>query len=356
VSNPIDAGLAGAVGAAAARPGPRVSAIEAADAVAALRAASRQAIAYVAEVTGLGAAADAAAQVPVRVVDRRGFARANAQMVQIMARDTIDASRAEAIATSIETGLVLAYLSSRVLGQFDPFAPPPADAAHDGLGQVAEPSPSAPAGRLLLVAPNVVRFERELDLPPSDFRLWVTLHEMTHAVLFAAAPWIARRLVADLGDLLASEAGTGAPVDGPRLARTLVQAVRGKGGTNLARDVLSPPAQEVMDRITAVMSLLEGHADVVMDAVGPLVIPSLTQIRSRFDARRRGKPGPDRMARRLLGMEAKTAQYIDGAAFVRGVIEAAGHAGIAAAFGTEANLPTPAEIADPAAWVARVLG
>jgi putative hydrolase len=111
-----------------------------------------------------------------------------------------------------------------------------------------------------------------------------------------------------------------------------------------------------MDRITAVMSLLEGHADVVMDAVGPLVIPSLTAIRSKFDRRRRGKRGPDRIARRLMGMEAKTAQYVDGAGFVRDVIDRAGHDGVAAAFAAEANLPTPAEIADPAAWVARVLG
>jgi coenzyme F420 biosynthesis associated uncharacterized protein len=272
-------------------------------------------------------------------------------MLVTMSGGALDASGVETAVTSIEAGLALGMLSSRVLGQFDPFAPAPATFARPPAAQ------KVPAGgQLLFVAPNVVRFERELNVPAADFRLWVGLHEVTHAVQFQAAPWLAARLSEDLGDLLASEASMAAPVDAPRVARVMIRAVRGTPESNLARDVLSPPAQAVMDRISAVMSLLEGHADVVMDAVGPQVIPALAEIRRRFNTRRRGKHALDRLMRRLTGLEAKTAQYVDGAAFVRAVLEAGGHAGMAAAFAAEENLPTAREIADPSAWIARVLG
>jgi coenzyme F420 biosynthesis associated uncharacterized protein len=340
VTNPIDASLAARVGAAAARPGPDIPLDQAADAVAALRAASRRAVAYVADITGLTDAADRAAGVPVLVVDRPGFVRANARMVEALAVGTLDASmsRADVKATSAETGLILAFLSSRVLGQFDPFAP------------------ALPRGRLLLVAPNVVRFERQLRVKPADFRLWVALHEMTHAVQFAAAGFLADYLANEMRDLISAEVESGTLADVPRLLRALARALRGTPGANIALEVLSDQGRDVMERVTAVMSLLEGHADVVMDAVGERVIPELATIRSRFDARRHHARGREKFLRRLMGFDAKTAQYVDGAAFVRTVVDRAGHAGLAAAFAAPANLPTPTEIAEPAIWVTRVLG
>jgi coenzyme F420 biosynthesis associated uncharacterized protein len=285
-------------------------------------------------VTGLIDAADRAASVPVLVVNRSGFVRANAQMVDEMARGALDLemSRADRVATSVEVGLALAFLSSRVLGQFDPFA-----------------------ARLMLVAPNVVRFERDLNVPQADFRLWVGLHEMTHAVQFAAAPWLSEHLSGLLRQLLSVESESAGLVDAARLIRAVARSVRGDAGANIVADVLSPPARVVMDRVTAVMSLLEGHADVVMDAVGSEVIPSLGTIRARFDARRQGRGAMDKLVRRVAGLDAKRSQYVEGAAFVRGVLDLAGHDGLAAAFASESNLPTFAEISDPAAWVARVL-
>jgi coenzyme F420 biosynthesis associated uncharacterized protein len=111
-----------------------------------------------------------------------------------------------------------------------------------------------------------------------------------------------------------------------------------------------------MDRLTGVMSLLEGHADVVMDGVGPSVIPSVEQIRARFNQRRKGAGYVDRVLRRLLGMDAKMAQYRDGAAFVRGVIGQVGMDGFNAVWAEPAHLPSKAEIGDPGAWVRRVHG
>jgi len=112
----------------------------------------------------------------------------------------------------------------------------------------------------------------------------------------------------------------------------------------------------VMDRLTGVMSLLEGHADVVMDGVGPKVIPSVDEIRRKFNQRRKGAGYLDRLLRRLLGLDAKMAQYRDGAAFVRAAVDAVGMDGFNAVWAGPENLPTKAEIGDPAAWVRRVHG
>jgi coenzyme F420 biosynthesis associated uncharacterized protein len=120
--------------------------------------------------------------------------------------------------------------------------------------------------------------------------------------------------------------------------------------------LLSTPAQrEVLDKVTGVMSLLEGHADVVMDGVGPIVIPTVAEIRRQFTERRKGVGTLDRLLRRLLGLEAKMAQYRDGAGFVRHVVDKVGMAEFNAVFAGPENLPTKAEIADPDAWVSRVL-
>ena len=117
----------------------------------------------------------------------------------------------------------------------------------------------------------------------------------------------------------------------------------------------TPEQKEIVDRVTGVMSLLEGHADVVMDGVGPQVIPSVADIRRKFDQRRKGVGALDRVLRKLLGLDAKMAQYRNGAAFVRGVVAKVGMAEFNAVWDRPENLPTRAEIADPSAWVSRVL-
>ncbi len=118
---------------------------------------------------------------------------------------------------------------------------------------------------------------------------------------------------------------------------------------------MSTPAQrERLARLTAVMSLLEGHADVVMDDVGPQVVGTVDQIRERFQARRAGRGGVDRLLRRLLGLEAKMRQYRDGARFVRAAIDAVGMDGFNRVWTSPETLPLPAEIENPAAWLARV--
>jgi coenzyme F420 biosynthesis associated uncharacterized protein len=337
----VDWDLAVAIGTRLAGDGPTVTWAEAAEVVEELRADANRSTGLVRDFTGLQAATDTA---PVVVVDRAGWVQANADGFATILAPIVDKlagakepSRVtQAVGsrvTGAEVGGLLGFLAGKVLGQFDPFF--------------------APSGRLLLVAPNIVHVERELDVVPRDFRLWVCLHEETHRVQFTATPWLTDHLLGEMHSIADSIEPSGILDDG--LSR-LTEALKGgaRGGSLL--DVVSTPEQkEIVDRVTGVMSLLEGHADVVMDGVGPSVIPTVADIRKRFTKRRKGVGVVDRTLRRLLGLDAKMAQYRDGAKFVRAVVDKAGMAEFNAVWERADNLPTKAEIEDPRAWISRVL-
>lgn len=340
----VDWDFAVNLGAKVAGDGPEVTAEDAAAAVAELRADADRSTGLVREFTDLVAAEHTA---PVLIVDRRGWVQANADgfakiiepmIAKLSAKKGPPSGLSLAIGsrvTGAEVGLLLGFLGTKVLGQFDPF--------HD------------PSGRLLLVAPNIVHVERELGVDPTDFRLWVCLHEETHRVQFTAVPWMRDHLYSEMMTLTDS-------VEPTRLAedavRRISEAVRGggAGGGGSLIDVMSTPEQrEILDRITGVMSLLEGHADVVMDGVGPTVIPSVDKIRKAFNERRKGIGTLDRILRRLLGLDAKMAQYRDGATFVNHVVDKVGMEQFNAVWAAPENLPSKSEIGDPAAWITRVL-
>jgi coenzyme F420 biosynthesis associated uncharacterized protein len=251
-------------------------------------------------------------------------------------------------------GGVLALLAGRVLGQFDPFSRPP----RTGAAPAREAS-GAP-GRLLLVAPNVYRLERELRLDGPDFRLWVALHEQTHALQFAAAPWLEGHLRERMGELLAGLADDDGPPLVPRTRSAVggaVRVARREAGPGGLQALLPPQTQDLIDEVGAVMALLEGHADVAMDAVGRSVVPSVRRIRARFDQRRADTRGVATVVlRRLLGLDVKLEQYRDGARFVRRVRRSVGRDGLNAVWRGPGNLPTPQEIREPRDWVRRVHG
>ncbi|MFF1530537.1 zinc-dependent metalloprotease [Cellulomonas sp. NPDC058312] len=338
----VDWDLAARLAARAVRPGPVATRAEREDVVAALRAAAPVAAEHVARITRLG---PPARDLDVRVVDRSSWARANVRsLAALTGRIGVPERRGlRGAAGAGEVAGVLGLLSGAVLGQYDPWA-----------GR----------GTLLLVAPNVLVVERALGVDAADFRLWVTLHEQTHAQQFAAAPWLAQHLADRVGTLLAEERG-GRSARGDRSARG--------GRSVLPRslvDLLDPRQRVVLDEVGAVMALLEGHADVTMDAVGRAVVPSVRRIRRRFEARRGGARGGAhggaqggggaggmrRVLRAVLGTDVKLAQYRDGARFVRAVRRAVGTDGLNAVFAGRDVLPTAAEIAEPAAWVRRVHG
>ncbi|MGB0101276.1 MAG: zinc-dependent metalloprotease [Nocardioides sp.] len=336
----VDWDLAVSLGSRLAGDGPQISRAEADAAVAELRADAGRSTGLVREFTGLSAAEHTA---PVLVVDRAGWIAANADGFATVLAPVMDKLTEKKGApsgwqravgsrvTGLEVGGLLGFLGGKVLGQFDPFHPP--------------------AGRLLLVAPNIIHVERELEVDPTDFRLWVCLHEETHRVQFTATPWLTDHLLGEMQAIADSLDTSGLLDDG--LGR-IVDAVRNPKGS-LVDALSSPEQQEIVDRVTGVMSLLEGHADVVMDGVGPSVIPSVEDIRQRFNQRRKGAGSLDRMLRRLLGLDAKMAQYRDGAKFVRAVVDKVGMAEFNAVWERRENLPTKAEIAEPQTWVDRVL-
>ena len=335
--------------------GPSITRDEAEAVVAELREGAERSTPLVREFTHLAAGSRTA---PVLVVDRPGWIRANADgfaeviaplVEKIQEKKGAPSPMAEAVGsrvTGLEVGALLGFMSSKVLGQFDPFY---------GLDSAGG---SGPAGRLLLVAPNIVHAEREMGVDPTDFRLWVCLHEETHRVQFTAVPWMRDHIRGEIEALVGE-----IEVDPGKLAAMVGEGVkrvgdilRGDDDVSLLDLFSSARQREVLDRITAVMSLLEGHADVVMDGVGPEVIPTVADIRRRFTERRKGSSYLDRVLRKLLGLDAKMAQYRDGAAFTRGVLDQVGMDGFNAVWAEPAHLPSRVEIADPAAWVRRVHG
>jgi coenzyme F420 biosynthesis associated uncharacterized protein len=325
--------------------GPHVSHLEARQAVDDLQDFSARAELIVRDTTGLGHG------LPVelaRIVDRphwieataAGMAELTAPLAAKLSGKLGQAPRAKA-AAGAQLGVVLSFLSSRVLGQYDPLTLAGPDAATPGV--------------LLLVAPNIIKVERELEADPADFRMWVCLHESTHRLQFTAVPWLREHF-----RTLVAEFGAAADTDPSELLGRLVRAVKGGSrsgaGGSWIETIQTPEQRAIFDQLMALMTLLEGHADHVMDAVGPSVIPSVGSIRNSFTARRKKGRGPfDRILRSLLGMDMKMAQYVKGAAFVGSVIEEVGMERFNTIWTSPETLPTRAETTDPQGWINRVL-
>ncbi|UWX97216.1 zinc-dependent metalloprotease [Arthrobacter zhaoxinii] len=353
--------LAASTAGAMVAPGPKMSAREIRDAVAGLRAAADASVAHVHRITGLEAARDLRDS-DVLIVDRASWARANSQSFSVLmgpALQHLADTRPEQLAaantalggtmTGAQLGTILAFLSSKVLGQYDPFA------ALGGVGK--------PGGRLLLVAPNIVTLERELNVEPADFRLWVCLHEQTHRVQFAAAPWLRGHMLEQISQL-----SNGMMDKAQTISERLGSAVKAlkapKGGLDengvptKSVDLLSllqdPEDKERLSHLTAVMSLLEGHANVVMDAVDASIVPSVKTIRQRFNNRGAKRGWIDRFFRQIMGLDAKMRQYSDGARFVRAVTDQVGMEGFNRVWERPENLPTEAEIHSADLWITRM--
>jgi coenzyme F420 biosynthesis associated uncharacterized protein len=346
VGRAVDWQFAATVGAKLARPGPAATDYTRSQVITQLAEASRSAELPVREVTGL----NEGGEIPeARIVDRVEWIRAATQSMRVMTSggngSEKDAAAPHPIAgrvTGAQTGAVLAFVSSGILGQYDPFGPN--------------------GGELLLVYPNVIAVERQLRVLPADFRLWVCLHEVTHRVQFRANPWLADHMSQALA-VLTQDAGENVSEVVGRLAELVRNKRDGvepepnsNGVLGLLRAVQSEPQRRALDQLLVLGTLLEGHADHVMDAVGPAVVPSVTTIRRRFDERRQRKQPPlQRVVRALLGFDAKLSQYTRGKAFVDYVVGRVGMASFNTVWSSAETLPLPTEIDEPQRWIDRVL-
>jgi coenzyme F420 biosynthesis associated uncharacterized protein len=290
------------------------------------------------------------------VVDRAGWVRANtasfASLIGKLEHDLLDqvvppggglTVAAMALAnrwiTTRQLGILLGFMGQRVLGQYD----------------LALLSAEAAPGRLLFVEENIRQTAKALSVPVGSFRTWIALHEATHAFEFEAHPWLRPYLASRLERQLALF-GRDVRGMGREAIRSLGRALRGEGGgEHWLERVMGDEQRELFRETQAVMSLLEGFSDYVMDEVGHELVPDVELIRAKFDERRAKRTPFERAMLRLTGMDLKLEQYKKGETFVRAIAAARGPDALKRLWDGVDSLPRVGEIEAPDRWIERVL-
>ena len=310
-------------------------------------AATTEAEAAVAEFTGLRSPGRASAE----VVDRGGWVAANVRSMRRMLEPLTDRVAAKMVrnpfapvgrrVAGTELGVLLGYVAQRVLGQYDLLVPDEDDAPTDD--------------RVYYVGANVLGLEKRFAFRPVDFRLWIALHEVTHRAQFTGVPWLRDYFLAQVHELVGGiepDAGMvfaaiGRAADAVREGRSPV------GDRGLVGLFGSDEQQQAMDRMQALMSLLEGHGNAVMNQLGAQMLDGQERMASVLSTRRNAR-GMTALLHRLMGLEMKMRQYEVGEAFVDAVTNEAGFRALDAAWRGPEFLPTLPELAAPTEWLTRV--
>jgi coenzyme F420 biosynthesis associated uncharacterized protein len=287
-----------------------------------------------------------------RVTDRHGWIQANVASFQRLLRPLTDkvgvrvgSSALAPVAAGVagaEVGALLGWMSTRVLGQYDLL--------------VIEDEDPDDQDVVYYVGPNVLALEKRHAFPPREFRLWLALHEVTHRAQFTGIEWMRPHFLS-----LVERTVDGVDPDPGRFVEALKRIVddlragkRPLDDGGLAVLLAGPEQRLVLEQVSGLMSLLEGHGDVTMDRAGAGHIPSAERFGRVLRARRESVRGPARTLQRLLGLEAKLSQYRDGERFIEAVERTGGPALLDRAWVSPDHLPTLAEIRDPERWMARV--
>jgi coenzyme F420 biosynthesis associated uncharacterized protein len=237
---------------------------------------------------------------------------------------------------------MLGWMSGRVLGQYDLLV-----LEEEGTGE---------GDVVYFVGPNLLHLEKRFGFPPEQFRLWIALHEVTHRAQFTGVPWLREHFLGLLGEAL--DAADPDPARLLEAARETTRLIR--AGEDPLRDggllglVASPEQRAVLRRIGGLMSVLEGHGERTMDRAGAGRIPQAKRFHDVLRARRVNAPAPVRFLQRLIGLEAKLAQYAEGEHFLAAIEDAAGRGAVDVLWQSPDQLPTVDEVRDPGAWLARV--
>jgi coenzyme F420 biosynthesis associated uncharacterized protein len=293
---------------------------------------------------------------PLEVVDRPAWIAANLQTMRPLLAPLGDrvgepdgplaaplrvASRT---LLGVQVGALTGLLSQRVLGQYD------LSLLDDSV-----------APRLLLLAPNLAQAARTLAVDRDELVLWVSIHEITHAVQFSGAPWLREHLGGMLRELIdglhvSLGAGASGGLRMPRLPDTadLRDLVARARGGEVLRLTLGEDRWRLVERMQSTMSLIEGHAEHTMDAVGADFLPSLPRLRRAMNRRRESRGLPWRVLERLLGLELKLRQYEAGRRFCDAVVADGGPQLLARVWAGPEALPTAAELAEPSGWIGRI--
>ena len=290
------------------------------------------------------------------VVDRAGWVHANvatfAQLIGQLETELLDqvmpsggglAKATMALAnrwvTTRQLGFLLGFMGSKVLGQYD----------------LALLTAEATPGKLLFVEENIRETARLLDVPLEPFRMWIALHETTHAFEFEAHPWL-RPYLADRLERQLRLFGREANSLGRGALRSLGRAIRGEndGAEHWIERLMNDEQRQLFRETQAVMSLLEGFSDYVMDEVGRDLVPGVERISAKFHERRQARRSPfERAIMRLTGMDMKMEQYRKGEAFVAAVAKAGGPTALQRLWSGPDALPRAGEIERPETWLRR---
>ena len=247
-------------------------------------------------------------------------------------------------AAGVEAGVAVGYGARKVLAQYD-------------VAMVA----SHRRPRLVFVGPNLAAAHAELGEDPGIFLRWIAIHESTHSVQFAAVPWLRPHLMRLLDELI-KRASARLDLDSLRaLARRLFRAdpraaIRTVLRGDLPRLLAGPEESRVLDHLQATMSVIEGHAEHVMDAASGRLDPGYARLRERLELRRASRSGLGEAIARLLGLELKLRQYTLGKGFCDAVVAEAGIEGLNAVWRASGALPTLEELEQPRRWLDRVRG
>ncbi|MEO7429468.1 MAG: zinc-dependent metalloprotease [Acidimicrobiales bacterium] len=315
--------------------------------------ATAEAEELVAQATGLRSLSGPAR---ARVTDRAGWVRANVSSFQRLLQpltdklgDRLGGSVSAGVARKVgglEVGMLLGWMSARVLGQYDMLVIDDPDSA-----------PAADQDLVYYVGPNVLALEKRFAFPPKEFRLWLALHEVTHRAQFTGVPWLREHYLGLVHQTLDS-----VDPDPKRFLDALVRVVDDlRSGRKPLDDggivalLASPEQRLVLDKVGGLMSLLEGHGDITMDRAGAHLIPSAPRFARVLRERRASANPGTKLVQRLIGLEAKINQYAQGERFIEEVERlGGGPAALEPVWRGASWLPTLAEIRDPEEWLDRV--
>ncbi|HLT21286.1 MAG TPA: zinc-dependent metalloprotease [Thermomicrobiales bacterium] len=244
---------------------------------------------------------------------------------------------------SAEIGFLLGYLARRVLGQYDLAL----------LGR----EPLASSGKLYFVQPNIAGVERSLGVPPVQFRLWLALHETTHAFEFECNPWVRdamNEMLQRYFSLLTEDVEY--LKRGAEALRMFWERARASAAESGAwiELVMSPEQRRLFAEMQAMMAVIEGYSNHVMNAVGRHLMPDYELIHRRFELRQSQRSPAEQLFARLTGLDIKLEQYRLGESFIDRVVELRGHDFARRVWDRRANLPTLEELRSPEQWIRRI--